>query len=677
MICTRCPKIDLSTLSARITIKKAISVNSKKWSAVKAEALPLLKELESFGADSNIIHNAKRFAGLVDAVSWGQVSHHLCNADFSLVIPGLKETLELKWVAAVACRLRSALAAAESVNVWAPSACSRVLALHEKQNQEWSFYHISTTLRSQTILSKLELLDGKLCLKNGHHLDFITVRELFASFFEKCQLGGHTIHIYLLQCKSQSTDLANAQQARQFVALRDFGEHVEEKQDPCEALRDSDGTLQEPFVSLKKICWKQSRTKDSAATPAVEAGSADPHAGDLADLTLDDEVEFDEGVQDQDLQEFIDVNAGYGLKNAEDISAEAAMNEELSGGLVDRINASTLRKAEVACGKSSTRAGKRVSLLNLDADKAVAHLTDACSSDRVGLTEDEVEEEAFLFLVREPTGLTQPDVSKEREGVQSDVSKTLLESLEQFEAATSSESEAAGDDDSDSDANANPLSQPSKRAKKSVTGETGETQRRKQLVRLEKLTKLWVDNCSKTLLAILDASSRCQVPLGQADELSLVAHVPRPPLLRNTGFPSDYDEVDCSSVIELLFVKWVNPSEQEGRTVRVVDSRVVYAPAMMFGKPVPTKLFTAPDHQVLINCVGAASRRQKGHLRDALPDLVQRFFLFAGMSATYANKAGMCWGGWWQWWLHDFTGSVCVPKLQQFWRLKVEMFSEF
>ena len=628
--------------------RKLFSVNSKKWSAVKAEALPLLKELESFGADSNIIHNARRFTGLVDAVSWGQVSHHLCNDDFSLVMPGLKETLELKWVAAVACRLRSALAAAESVNVWAPSACSRVLALHEKQNQEWSFYHISTTLRSQTILSKLELLDGKLCLKNGHNLDFITVRELFARFFEKCQLGGHTIHVYLLQCKSQSMDLANTQQGRQFVALRDIGEHVEEMQNPCEALNDSYGTLREPFVSLEKICWKQKSTKGSTATPAVEAGSADhDHAGDLdlADLTL----EFDEGVQDQDLQEFIDVNAGYGLKNAEDISAEAAMNEELSGGLVDRINASTLRKAEVACSKSSTRTGKRVSLLNLDADKAVAHLTDACSSDRVGLTEDEVEEEAFLFLVRDPTGLTQPAVAKEREGVQSDVSKTLLESLEQFEAATSSESEAAGDDDSDSDANANPLSQPSKRAKKSVdtTEKTGETKRRKQqLVRLEKLTKLWVNNCSKTLQAILDAASRCQLPLGQGDELSLVARVPRPTLFSKVGFPSDYDEVDCSSVIELLFVKWVNPIEQEGRTVRVVDSRVVYAPAMMFGKPVPTNLFTGPDHQVLINCVGACSRRQKGTLRDALPDLVQRFFLFAGMSATYANKAGMCWGGW-------------------------------
>ena len=99
------------------------------------------------------------------------------------------------------------------------------------------------------------------------------------------------------------------------------------------------------------------------------------------------------------------------------------------------------------------------------------------------------------------------------------------------------------------------------------------------------------------------------------------------------------DDDSLNAAIELVFVKWANPIEREGRTVRVVDSRVVYDPSMMFGRPVPSSLFTGPQNEVLINCIGACSRRQRGNLRDELPELVQRFFSFAGISTTYANKA--------------------------------------
>lgn len=74
----------------------------------------------------------------------------------------------------------------------------------------------------------------------------------------------------------------------------------------------------------------------------------------------------------------------------------------------------------------------------------------------------------------------------------------------------------------------------------------------------------------------------------------------------------------------------------------MVDNQVVYAPTVLFGKFVPTQLFTEPRHQILVNCVGAASRRQKGQLRDSLPKQVARFHLLAGIVTTFANQARTC-----------------------------------
>ena len=280
LICTRCPKIDLSTLSARITTKEAIEVKSKKWSVVKNIALPLLKELESFGAESNSIHKARRFAGLVDAISWDELSHHLANVDFSIVMPSLKQTPKLKWVAASACRLRSSLNSLYSVGVLAPSVGGRVLALQDKhehdadadKSDKWSFYHISTTLRSQTILSRLELSQGKPFFKGG--LEFTSVAELFGMIFDKCQMNGLKDPMYFLQC--QSTECGDVEHGRQLLALRDCGGDVlEVKENPLDALHDPHGTLQQPFACLQKICWKDNNKTDITTTPFKETNQID------------------------------------------------------------------------------------------------------------------------------------------------------------------------------------------------------------------------------------------------------------------------------------------------------------------------------------------------------------------------------------------------------------------
>lgn len=633
LICTRCPKIDLSTLSARITTKKAIEVKSKKWSVVKKTALPLLRELESFGADSNIIHKARRFAGLVDAISWDELSHHLANEDFSIVMPSLKQTLQLKWVAASACKLRSLMNSLDSVGVLAPSVCSRVLALqdkHEHDADKWSFYHISTTLRSQTILSRLELSQGKLFftgVKGG--LEFISVAELFGMFFDKCQMQGLKVSMYFLQC--QSTECGDVENGRQLLALRDCGGDVlEAKENPLDALRDSHGALQQPFACLQKICWNESNKKVITTTPRMKTNQNDA-VGDL-----NEHVEFGETSDAQEIQEFVDLNAGYGLADTDEASTKA-MEEELFDGMVARMNASTLRKAEETYARSSSN---KTSLANLDTDKAIAHLTESCTNSRVGLTEDEIEEEAFLLLAKEAK------IKSEREEVKSDVSRTLIDSIAQFETVTSSEEEIGSIDESPDDtiSEHQRVSKRTKTDRSEKSGSTSMQKEQKQLARVAKLVNRWADHCANTLRAIVDASNRCQVPLGQGDELSLVARVPVP-YLQKSGLVADDDDDSLNAAIELVFVKWVNPIEREGRTVRVVDSRVVYAPATMFGRPVPSHLFTGPQNEVLINCIGACSRKQKGNLRDELPELVQRFFSFAGISATYANKAIPFW--WW------------------------------
>ena len=101
------------------------------------------------------------------------------------------------------------------------------------------------------------------------------------------------------------------------------------------------------------------------------------------------------------------------------------MEEELFDGMVARMNASTLRKADETYARSSSN---KTSLANLD-------LTDSCTRSRVGLTDDEVEEAAFLLLAKEAK------IKSERDEVKSDVSRTLIDSVAQFETVTSSEEE--------------------------------------------------------------------------------------------------------------------------------------------------------------------------------------------------------------------------------------------
>ena len=630
LICTRCPKIDLSTLSARITIKKSISVTSKKWSAVKSVALPLLEELDSFGDNSRSVHiDGSRFQGLVEAVSWDSMSPSLTNTDLSMVMPSLKPTPSFQWVAAASRRVRSALSSVESPCMSVPLCL--VLGLFDNRDErdfdggQWSFFHLSTTLRAQAVLAEMQLNDaGHLFLKDASSLTFTTLADLFGKYYEPCN-GPEKVKIKIFALPCMPVDDASG---RRFVAL------ASKPDDPgsfkqfdriLDALHDDDGFLCEPLDSLRKA--KAAKQKSHNNAPLLGSGAQDV-VGDVSD---DDDPSDNPNMFE--LQDWMDVNAGYGFNPDDDF--EQTLEPELSETQAASMDAKTLKRAEDMCQAAS--GSRKVSLRSIDTSKAVDHLeTMSGATSSIGLTAEEIEEEAVLLLVQEAGGAAAASSSSKAGGSElqppkpsghadSALALALADNLAAFEAFSSGgDSDAAADVEDEDDAVSS--------EKKQKTEQGPHVKNTKAKAKIEKAKGHWTDRVSFTLRSILDASARCQQPLGTGQELALVARLPA------QGSNLDRQGEADTNVIELHFVKWASPDEWQGRTVRVVDSRVVWAPTVMFGKPVPVELFSPPQHQVLINCVGACSRRQKAELRDQLPDKVQRFFSFVGVCATFANK---------------------------------------
>ena len=149
---------------------------------------------------------------------------------------------------------------------------------------------------------------------------------------------------------------------------------------------------------------------------------------------------------------------------------------------------------------------------------------------------------------------------------------------------------------------------------------------------------------SKTINAVIDAYDRCKIDLGH-EELSIVASRPESKTDRLAAADVDVEnavdegEIEPIDRIELHFVKCVDPSKCEGRTVRIDNqNRVVWSPPTMFGKPVPVKTYKPPEYDVLVSAVGARCLRQRDALRDKLPDTMIRFVEFVRMLASLINE---------------------------------------
>lgn len=601
LICRRCPKIELPTLSSRVTVKKAVAgthlaadgsrqIGSKKWSMLKAKALPLLEELIGIGdAYKEVYNQGSRFRGLVPAISWSEVSPLLGNHDISLAMPDLKPKACLIWVAASAARLRAAI----NNSVDKHPACHVVLAVQNTNScsdniaeadsapivaaQSLTHYLVVTSLRSQLVLARVQSEDGQLLLDSSK-ICFTTIADVFQERYERCQHEKMVFKLFVGQYLCTNTPGARYLQLK----IMDVGGRV---------LGSSCDTSE--FVeSLRHI----KPVQRAHTTPSLPSASNETQTA-----ALDDESEV--GIMD-----LMDFEAGYGLEEEARRSAEESvrLEKELLDEDITQRNTALLRKSRIAEAAAKSQKSSVVETQN-----AVSQLP----TGQVGLTPDELEEEALLNIVREVNKRpsSQPALGQS-------MSKTAQDAVDAdlfgFSSSGSSDSEGA--------------EQLPVRAKPQV-----------KLDKLDKAWAVWQEKAVDTLMSIVKCHQRSESAIGDNGEIALVARCPLPSqspaaLLRNRGAEDDQSETGS---FEVLFVHWTNPTEHEGRTVRINNrSQVVFSPAVLFGKPVQSTFFVPPQYAILVSCVGARNFRSTGRSRDTLPEDVVRFVAVARLAAMYANK---------------------------------------
>ena len=387
----------------------------------------------------------------------------------------------------------------------------------------------------------------------------------------------------------------------------------------------------------------------------VEKATAAPTA------PLSEAVADAEGPTDIDL-----LNCGYGFaEDVENSNAEAAkMDEELGTKLIEADKAARIRKA--VCGKKkpdaqSSATAPSIGLQCTDVsllDEAVQLVENMHSHH--ALSRDELEEEAVLMLVRaaqakatKPPALGQADemqqllvTTPERKCNQQqyacfDDDQSFLQRILSSGDPDAEDAGASGSEPEEADASmaqsVTVLAVTSEVSSNPVKVEAAPEQR--QLKKTQRAATLWAKSFSATLASILDRSRRMQLGLGHNDEVSLLATRPRDMLAQafSADGASTYGQ---DSAIEIVCVKWTDPVRREGRTVRIdAKTRVVWAPAQLFGRPVPTQSFPMDEFTDLLHASGAQSRRYRGSCRDSFPEHVIRFVAFCRLICSYANQA--------------------------------------
>eukprot|EP00439_Symbiodinium_sp_Y106_P048314 s6257_g6.t1 len=183
LISTRCPSIDLETLSARITVKKALTPElpasgkgkgyaNKRWSVVSSHAKPLLMELSLGGtAYKQTLDNVERFSQPM-RTNMPALESTLQNTDLSRALPDIRRTPQKQWVSSQATKLKASIEAARResarLKAFAPlrPACLTVFCIRraaDHQNQD--FYLQLLTYRSLLLVVRLKCeADGSLRL---------------------------------------------------------------------------------------------------------------------------------------------------------------------------------------------------------------------------------------------------------------------------------------------------------------------------------------------------------------------------------------------------------------------------------------------------------------------------------------------------------------------------------
>ncbi|CAE7717143.1 unnamed protein product [Symbiodinium sp. CCMP2456] len=651
LISTRCPSIDLETLSARITVKKALTSElpasgkgkgyaNKRWSVVSSHAKPLLMELTLAGtAYRQTLDNVKRFSQPM-RTTMPALESTLQNTDLSRALPDIRRTPQKQWVSSQATKLKASIDAArrESARLKAfeplrPACltvfCIRCAADHQKQD----FYLQLLTYRSLLLVVRLKCeADGSLCLPQHSGTEIFTTVELLTGLHSGCfdPVAPQTFEVFCMS--AMHVDGAR------LMCLDEKSVNV----GPAAGLISLSSTTASPLGQKAITHIKMEKVAKATAGPVAAAPEG------IADAA---------GPTDSDL-----LNSGYGFaEDVENSNAEAAkMDEELGTELIEAEKAARIRKAVSGKKKPGAQLSGTAPSTGLQCtdvsllDEAVQLVENMHSHH--SLSRDELEEEAVLMLVR--AAQAKPPASGQADEMQQLLVTTPERKRSQQQYACFEDDQSflqhilgSGDQDAeDADAyGSDPeeagasVAQPV--AALAVTSEGAsspvkvEAAAECQLKKTKRAAALWAKSFSATLGSILDRSRRMQLGLGHNEEVSLLAT--RPCDMLAQAFSADgADTYGQDSALEIVCVKWTDPVRREGRTVRIdAKSRVVWAPAQLFGKAVPTQSFPMDEYTDLLHASGAQSRRYKGNCRDGFPEHVIRFVAFCRLICSYANQA--------------------------------------
>ncbi|CAE7284015.1 unnamed protein product [Symbiodinium natans] len=675
LISTRCAKIDIASLSARVILKKASAFAragsafrsahddtiSKRWSAIKSRAFPILQDMIAVGQDYKVAMNAADRFRPTDTMTLRTLHASLGNTNLAAALPELKQALgtvagQLQWL----CSMQDAKFkwVANAVVKWHKA--SKAFMSSDAVGSLWSAV-ASTVLYVKTPSESNDLLalqaashrshDHMVLLKTTHDgrlepllderglLQFSSSPNVFRQCYATCQDEESTICLMAMRVLYQEKGLLGwLDSADQLPALQDVGAGVA-------AHRDIDSApLWRPWRPYNHAALAGERDNNFMQL-TVKQRAGDEDAPDTSNAGA--EGVLDEEGQRRVLENHEDVNAGYGLG---DDSQEAS--EEMAAGLfedadaVDSANAATIK---AAAGVMKSRADGGTSNADLRKIEQASEMLSNTLAQPSGLTGAELEEEALLLLIRQHNAQAQ-DAGVKRTSQDATAASSnpkrlrgtdYSDLLKQFEnKMVSSDEDEADDSDFIEDAEDDAVARTSESAatisKVSLPAEATQGRQQQQPLHrpstYKKAYKLWHEAFAETISAIDDAAERGKLPIGHADEISVLVRLPQ-------GHDTDL-QLQC---YELVYVKWVNAAEREGRLARVdAANSVVWSPASLFGRTVPTEVFDLARYQCLISAAGACSRRVRGsgtgELRDQLPSTVCRFVNFLKVAIMHANE---------------------------------------
>ncbi|CAE7562245.1 unnamed protein product [Symbiodinium sp. CCMP2592] len=611
-VSTRCPSMDLHTLSARLTCKKAVTgcmdaaseANRKRWTAVEAFARPLLQELTEAAHEYKAVLDAAHRYEQPVRQTLQDMETSLSNTNLAVAFPDLKPTVATRWAGSQASKLKKALEM-EWGCLGPKGTCARskaaaaagftVFCLQDSQQPEALRVFVrACSYRSVLTVAELEAhSDGKLRFRSGR-MHFTSTVTLLRGCHGACfQEVDPSIYRVFRSC----------------------------------AVHDTDGGLACVAQTVQRTADGLSRSMGAEA--------------------LEDDIAAPDGA----------IPDGYTFGDGEDIAESKshadALEQELDVAATAAEACETIRQAAPSASDGTKKRKRHVpeetkqircdDLQLLDDAAELVRSMHTSSSSGIALTQEEIEEEALLMLIRKQN---EKSAASSARGQDDELDVLVHASTARRSTASGRRKSRCFEDDeaflqqllpepaTESDAGSEAS------AADSGVVSAGLADARESRAN-RKAVETWEASVSSTLQSFADRDQRLARGAGHNDEVSLLVTIPkdtRPaPAVAFTESGEGEDD-DCEA-FEVICVKWTDPSRRLGRTVRLdAKNRVVYAPPHLFGAAVPVHEFPLGRHEDLVHASGAQSRKYKGGMRDELPPEVQRLLLLTRMICSYANE---------------------------------------